>query len=187
MACRLDGAAILAVDSYYRPLNHLSMLERQEANFDVPDALEWELLLGHLEQLRSGEPVEEPVYDFTRHTRAPGSRWVEPRGYVIVEGLFTLYWEQVRSALDTRVFVKTAPAVCFERRLARDVAERGRTPESVRAQYEKTVLPGAKNYIWPTERFADVVVSGEQPVEESAAAVLARLPAPRGPRPDYHG
>ncbi len=187
LARRLGGAAILAADSYYRPLDHLPLQERQEVNFDVPQALEWELLLAHLEQLRSGEPVEEPVYDFARHTRAPECRLVEPRGCIIVEGLFTLYWDQVRRALDTKVFVKTAPAVCFQRRLARDVAERGRTPESVRAQYAKTVLPGAENYIWPTERFADVVVSGEQPVEDSVAAILIRLPAPHGPRPDYHG
>lgn len=165
----------MTLDSYYRPMDDLPFAERQKANFDVPDALEWELLFEHLSRLSAGAAIDEPMYDFTLYTRTPSIRRVEPREYVIVEGLFTLYWDEVRGALDTGVFVKTAPGVCFDRRLARDVAERGRTPESVYAQYEKTVRPSAETYIWPTERFADVVVSGEQSIEVSTAAILARL------------
>jgi len=177
LAQKLGGAAIMTLDSYYRPMDDLPLERRQKSNFDLPEALEWELLFEHLRRLRAGETIDEPLYDFTRHTRAPSSRRVEPGEYVIVEGLFTLYWDEVRGALDTKVFVKTTPPICFERRLARDVAERGRTPESVREQYEKTVRPSAETYIWPTERFADVVVSGEQSIEVSTAAILAGLRA----------
>jgi uridine kinase len=177
LAQKLGGAAIMTLDSYYRPMDDLPLERRRKSNFDLPEALEWELLFEHLRRLRAGQAIDEPLYDFTRHTRAPSSRLVEPGEYVIVEGLFTLYWDEVRGALDTKVFVKTAPPVCFERRLARDVAERGRTPECVREQYEKTVRPSAEAYIWPTERFADVVVSGEQSIEASTAAILAGLRA----------
>jgi uridine kinase len=177
LAQQLGGASIMTLDSYYRPMDELPLEERRKSNFDLPDALEWELLFDQLGRLRAGEAIEEPIYDFTRHTRAPGGRRVEPRQFVIVEGLFTLYWEEVRGALDTKVFVKTTPGTCFERRLARDVAERGRTPQSVREQYERTVRPSAETYIWPTERFADVVVSGEQSIEDSTGAILAELRA----------
>lgn len=177
LARELGGAAVMTLDSYYRPMDDLPLEQRQKSNFDLPDALEWELLFEHLGRLRAGEAIDEPTYDFTRHTRAPSNRRVEPREFVIVEGLFTLYWDEVRGALDTKVFVRTTPNVCFERRLARDVAERGRTPQSVREQYEKTVRPSAETYIWPTEGFADVVVSGQQPIETSTAAILAALRA----------
>jgi uridine kinase len=177
LAQKLGSAAVMTLDSYYRPMDDLPLEQRQRSNFDLPDALEWELLFEHLSRLSAGEAIDEPVYDFTRHTRALSNRRIEPREYVIVEGLFTLYWEEVRGALDTKVFVKTTPNLCFDRRLARDVAERGRTPESVREQYEKTVRPSAQTYIWPTERFADVVVSGEQPIETSTAAIVAEVQA----------
>ncbi|MCE5309000.1 MAG: uridine kinase [Acidobacteriales bacterium] len=175
LAQQLGGASVMTLDSYYRPMDDLPLEERRKSNFDLPAALEWELLFNHLGRLRAGKAIEEPIYDFTCHTRKPGGRRVEPREFVIVEGLFTLYWEEVRGALDTKVFVTTAQDTCFERRLARDVAERGRTPQSVREQYELTVRPSAETYIRPTERFADVVVSGEQSIEDSIAAILAQL------------
>ena len=100
---------------------------------------------------------------------------IEPGEFVIVEGLFVLYWPELRSVLDTKVYVLTDLDVCFERRLARDVAERGRTPESVREQYERTVRPNAELFVCPTIEHADLVVSGEQPVAESTRAVLKSL------------
>ena len=104
-----------------------------------------------------------------------GSKRVEPGPYVILEGLFTLHWEELRRVIDTKVFVAAPLDVCFARRLHRDVVERGRTPESVYAQYEATVRPSAERYILPSSVHADVVVSGEQPLENSAAAVLSRI------------
>ena len=94
---------------------------------------------------------------------------------MILEGLFVLHWPELRWVLDTKVYVETDPEVCFRRRLERDVAERGRTPESVREQYEKTVLPGARRFVFPTRRHADLVVSGEEPFDASTGAVLNAL------------
>jgi uridine kinase len=171
----LPGAAIVSLDSYYRGREELPFHEREKLNFDHPDALEWELLREHLQAIAEGRAFEEPVYSFARHVRIAGTRRIEPSGYLIVEGLFVLYWPELRAMLDTKVYVWTDPEVCYRRRLARDVAERGRTPEYVRAQYERTVRPGAEQFVFPTRQYADLVVSGEKPFAESVGAVLGAL------------
>ena len=174
--CReLPGASIVSLDSYYRDLKHMPLEERKKQDFDYPGALEWELLHQHLLALVDGRAFEQPVYSFAEHTRTSGTVRFEPGEFVIVEGLFVLYWPELRSVLDTKVYVRTDLDVCFERRLARDVAERGRTPESVRQQYEQTVRPSAERFVCPTTEYADLVVSGEQPVADSTRAVLNSL------------
>lgn len=171
----LPGTEIVSLDSYYRSRQELPFEERERLNFDRPDALEWELLEEHLRAIAEGRPFEEPVYSFARHTRVAGTRRILPAAYLIVEGLFVLYWPELRAILDTKVYVSTDPAVCYRRRLARDVAERGRTPEYVRDQYERTVRPGAEQFVCPTKVHADLVVSGERPFSESTGAVLEAL------------
>ena len=146
--------------------------ERKKVNFDHPDALEWPLLHRHLEALAAGHAFEEPVYSFADYARTSATRHIEPGKFVIVEGLFVLYWPELRDLLDTKVYVETDPSVCFNRRLLRDVAERGRTPESVCNQYERTVRPSAEWFVAPTRKHADLVVSGEEPLENSVAAVI---------------
>jgi uridine kinase len=175
LAARIPGTAIVSLDSYYRAMAEIPLERRRKSNFDHPDALEWELLHQHLQALTSGRAFDEPVYSFALHARTPKTRRIEPAGFMILEGLFVLYWPELRSVLDTKVYVETDPEVCFRRRLERDVAERGRTPESVREQYEKTVLPGAERFVFPTKRHADLVVSGEQPFDASTGAVLGAL------------
>jgi uridine kinase len=172
----LPGTSIVSLDSYYRGRQELPFEEREKLNFDHPDALEWELLREHLQSIAEGRAFEEPVYSFARHVRIAGTKRIEPSAFLIVEGLFVLYWPELRAMLDTKVYVWTDPDVCYQRRLARDVAERGRTPEYVRAQYERTVRPGAEQFVLPTREFAGLVVSGEKPFEESTGAVLRALP-----------
>jgi uridine kinase len=179
LAEALPGTAIVSLDSYYRSWNHLSLHEREQLNFDHPDALDGELLKEHLQALAEGRAFEEPSYLFAHHTRGPGTRRIEPSEFVIVEGLFVLCWPELRAILNTTVFVETAPEVCYQRRLARDVAKRGRTPEFVRQQYERTVRPGAEQFVFPSRRHADLVVSGERPLSESVGTVLAALPKRR--------
>ncbi len=144
-------------------------------NFDHPDALDWELLHFHLQDMANGRAFEEPVYSFSGYERTAATRHIEPSEFVIVEGLFVLCWPELRALLDTKVYVETDPAVCFRRRLARDVTEHGRTPESVREQYERTVRPGAEWFVVPTRKFADLTVSGEEPLAHSTAAVVKAL------------
>jgi len=148
-------------------------------NFDEPAALDEELVRAHVLALARGEAVPRPTYDFTTHTRTREVELIVPREYVIIEGLFTLYWPDVRAACATRVYIHTDDAVCFRRRLYRDTHERGRTEDSVRRQYESTVRPMAELYVWPTRKYADVVVSGVAPLEISAAAIRNHIEAER--------
>lgn len=174
------GAPILSLDSYYPDLAHLPLEERARRNFDVPEAIEHDLLFGHLRTLAGGGAVEIPVYDFTRHSRTDRTKTVSAGEFGVLEGLWALYWEDIRRLLGTKVYVDTPDEVCFERRLARDLRERGRSAESVAAQYAATTRPMANRYVLPARQFADVVVSGIEPVERSAAALRAEVLARAG-------
>jgi len=175
LAARLNGCAVLTLDSYYHSQSHLSVEARAKLNYDHPDALDWPLLTAHLDALRRGETIEEPQYLFDRHTRSHETRTVRPEPHLIVEGILTFHRPEVRERLDLKVFVATAPEECFRRRLERDIAERGRTAASVREQYENTVWPMAVEFVLPNRAFADVVVSGEEPIEKSVSQVLEIL------------
>ena len=172
---KLPGTAIVSLDSYYRGMEEIPLEARKKVNFDHPDALDWTLLHEHLQAMAVGKAIDEPVYSFADYARTSLSRRIEPGPYAIVEGLFVLYWPELRAMLDTKVYVETDPDVCFNRRLARDVAERGRTPQSVCEQYERTVRPSAEWFVYPTRKFADLVVSGEEPLTQSTAAVVRAL------------
>jgi len=173
LATLLPGTStIFGLDSYYADLTHLPFAERKKFNFDDPGALEDALLAEHLRALSRGETIRRPVYDFPTHTRLQ-DRFdeIRPGDFLIVEGLFTFHWAEVREVFDFRAFVSAADPVCLERRKVRDIAERGRTLEFVLHQYEATVRPGSENFILPTSQFADLVVSGEQSIEESARQI----------------
>jgi uridine kinase len=165
----------LSIDSYYRDLSPLDPRERAARNFDSPDAIDLELLVSHLESLARGRSVQKPVYDFTTHTRLPRTITLSPGDVLIIEGLFPLYWPEVRALLDTKVFVELPDQLALARRLERDVRERGRTRESVLDQFYGTVRPMAEKYVIPTKSFADVVVSGADPVERSVSAIIAHI------------
>jgi uridine kinase len=175
LVLRLPGTSIVSLDSYYRGMEEIPLAARKSVNFDHPDSLDWELLHEHLQAMASGCAFEEPVYSFADYARTSATRRIEPSEFIIVEGLFVLYWAELRSMLHTKVYVETDAAVCFNRRLARDVAERGRTPQSVREQYERTVRPSAEWFVFPTAKYADLVVSGEEPLDRSTAAVIHAL------------
>jgi uridine kinase len=157
-------APVISMDSYYRELHHLTLAERAAVNFDEPASIDDGLLRQHLAVIRQGQPVEIPVYDFTTHTRLPRWEPLAPAPYNVVEGLFTLF--------DTTVYVDLEDEICYARRLARDIRERGRTAESVAWQYRTTVKPMAERYILPTKRHAHLVVRGDGQLDESVETVL---------------
>lgn len=175
------GGPVMPVDAYYRDLSHLPAVERARVNFDAPDAIEHERLLSDLRRLLAGEPAARPLYDFTTHTRQAGALPVQPAAVVILEGLFALYWEEVRRLAAVKVFVDLDDAGCLERRLDRDVRERGRTSESVLRQYAETVRPMAFQFVLPTRDYADLVVSGRAPLSEGVRQVSERLLTRRPP------
>ena len=174
LAARL-GAPVLNLDHYYVDMTDLPLKERAQRNFDEPAALESSLILTHVHALATGKQIEEPRYDFATHTRVAGGTLILPSPHVIIEGLFALYWPEVRALLGTRLFVEAPDEVCLARRTERDVRERGRTPESVRRQFEATVQPMARQYLLPTRDFADLVLCGADPIDSLGARVLAIL------------
>jgi uridine kinase len=145
-------------DSYYRDRSHLSSDERANVNYDHPDALESSLLIEHLEHLLAGEMVEIPIYDFVTHTRKPEVHRVKPCKVIVVEGILILADSRLRDLFDIKVFVDTDADIRFIRRLERDIAERGRTRESVVTQYVQTVRPMHLEFVEPSKRYADVIV-----------------------------
>lgn len=153
-----DEVTVLEHDSYYRDRSHLRLEERAALNYDHPDALETGLLVRHLQELRAGRPVEVPVYDFARHARREDTETVHPREAIIVEGILVLADKPLREEMDIKVFVDTDADTRFIRRLQRDLAERGRTLESVVDQYLSTVKPMHLEFVEPSKRYADVII-----------------------------
>jgi uridine kinase len=155
-----NAVSVIDLDSYYKDQSHLSANERAAVNFDHPSALDFDLLLHDLLELRSGKSIGKPVYCFATHSRTHDVTVIQPAQYVIVEGIFGLYDSRLRSLMDLKLFIDADPDVRFIRRLQRDVADRGRTPESVITQYLETVRPMHMRYIKPTQEFADLVLDG---------------------------
>jgi uridine kinase len=152
------ACAVIEHDSYYRDLAHLPFDQRVQTNFDHPDSLENELLSLHLDQLRRGQAVDKPVYDFKTHTRMEVTEHVEPCPVVVVEGILVLADPQLRNRLDVKIFVDTDDDVRLMRRIRRDIEERGRAFDDIRTQYNRTVRPMHIQFVAPSRRFADLIV-----------------------------
>jgi uridine kinase len=145
-------------DSYYRNLEDLPLDYRRLANFDHPDALDNDLLVHHVRKLRAGEAIDLPIYDFKTNNRLNETRRVEPKPIVIVEGILIFTDPSLLEHMDLKVFVDTPDDIRFIRRLRRDIAERGRTVESVIEQYLATVRPMHMQFVEPSKRYADVII-----------------------------
>ena len=163
---------VLALDHYYRDLSHLPLEQRAHSNFDEPAALEHELLIAHVADLHAGRAIRVPTYDFPSHARTSVTQTFEPAPFILIEGLFTLHWPELRRLLGTGVYVDMTDDVCLRRRQERDVSERGRTPESVVEQFRATVAPMADRYVRPTRLHAHLVLSGNAPIDEGVSCVL---------------
>lgn len=175
LALRLDGVRF-NLDNYYRDLAHLPSQERARQNFDDPSLIESSLLAAHIAALARGETIERPLYDFSTHTRVPGrTETVQAGAYLLVEGIFSLYYPELLPLYHLRVYVDTPDEVCFERRLKRDIEQRGRTEESVRRQYEATVRPASVAFVRPTATHADLTVDGTGTLEGNVEQVLAQM------------
>src|SRR5882724_13232081 len=161
-----EEVVFIEQDLYYRNLKDMPLDYRNAANFDHPDAIDNELLAHHLKKLRAGEPVELPIYDFRTHTRLSATTPIEPKPIVIVEGILIFAEPRLLEQMDIKVFVDTPDDIRFIRRLRRDVAERGRTVESVIEQYLATVRPMHMQLVEPSKRYADVIIpeGGHNPV-----------------------
>ncbi len=175
LARSLEGATF-PLDNYYLDLSHLPVEERARQNFDDPALIESTLLAEHVGELAQGRAIQRPRYDFSHHVRVAGqTETVRPGAFLLVEGLFALYFPQLLPLYQLRVYVDTPDTVCFDRRLRRDMQERGRTPESVRRQYDATVRPAGIRYVRPSAVHADLTIDGTEALDWKVEQVLAAL------------
>lgn len=149
---------LLQQDHYYRSQSHLPPAERAGVNYDHPDALELDLLVTHLDQLRLGRPIVRPTYDFTIHDRLKEGVRIQPAPVIVVEGILVLADDRLRARFEVKLFVDTDPDIRLMRRVRRDLEHRGRTFAQVRKQYYETVRPGHLSFVEPSKRFADIVI-----------------------------
>lgn len=157
---RFKNESVLCIDldSYYKDFSHLSAKERDHLNFDHPQSIDFELLTQHIHALKNGECIHKPVYDFSTHLRSPNTAKLCPTKIIIVEGILVFSHSTLRDLLDMKIFVDTAPDIRLMRRIERDMTERGRSLESIKNQYFKTVRPMHIEFIEPTKQYADIIV-----------------------------
>ncbi|HEY2329650.1 MAG TPA: uridine kinase [Verrucomicrobiae bacterium] len=157
-------AARLALDDFYRDLSHLAPASRAEVNFDNPQAIDWPAFEKALRDCRNGRVTQIPQYDFVTHTRLPDGKIFSPRPLILVEGLWLLWSPQIAELFDLKIYLDCPQRLRLERRLFRDVAERGRTPDSVRCQFSETVAPMHEQFVAPQAKLADIIL--KQPPSE---------------------
>jgi len=153
-----ENVTILHEDYYYRERNDLTFEQREKINYDHPQALQHELLIEHLDELKSGRAVDVPQYDYSQHNRKSETRTLRPAGIIILEGILILHEAGLCDRLDLKIFVDVPMDICLTRRLKRDIQERGRSLDSVLSQYEQTVRPMYFEFIEPTKQHADLIV-----------------------------
>lgn len=170
-----ERLSLIKLDSYYVVRSDEPLEQRAAANYDHPDAFDWDLLNDHLAALTDGASVEVPIYDYSIHDRSERREIVVPARVVVVEGILVLWEPRLRARFDLKIFVDTPADLRIIRRLRRDVAERGRTPESILDQYLDTVRPSHELFIEPSKRFADVIVPEGGLNRPALEVLLARV------------
>ena len=160
-----DDATSLSLDNFYHDFSHLALSARTEINFDHPDAIDWPLFEGVLRDLQNGLMVFAPRYDFVSHTRVTGLEPRMPRPFIFVEGLWVLWPRHLRGFFDLGVYLDCSASLRLQRRLERDLQERGRAAESIRAQFQNVVAPMHERFVEVQRPWADLVL--EQPINDA--------------------
>ncbi len=152
------AVVLLPLDSYYKDSSDVPPENRQSINFDHPDAFEWDLLVSHVQNLRDGKSIEQPVYTYVTCIREPETIHVEPRDVIIIEGILALCDEKLRDMMDLKIFVDTDPDERLIRVIKRDIVKRNRTAEAVMERYTRVLKPMHLQFIEPCKRYADIII-----------------------------
>jgi len=160
-------ATVIQQDWYYKDLGHLPPEKRSGVNFDEPAALDSNLLIEHISKLKQNEAVRAPIYDYVEHIRRKMIRTVRPSRFIFIEGILILAIEEIRNLLDIKIFIECESELRYARRLRRDAAQRGRAKDSIRKQWEDTVLPMHFKYVEPFKKQADLITHNSQEGEET--------------------
>jgi uridine kinase len=150
---------IIEHDAYYKDQSEITYEQRCKTNYDHPFAFDTDLFVEHIKSLKNGETIEKPIYDYEIHNRIKEKIIVEPKEIIIVEGLLVFYEERIRELLDIKIFVDTDADIRIMRRIMRDMKERGRTLDSIMKQYISTVRPAHEQFIEPSKKYADIIVT----------------------------
>jgi uridine kinase len=153
-----NQVVVISEDSYYKDHSDIPLEERENINYDHPNAIDHELLYNHLQQLQAGKTVQVPTYNHAQHIRSKQSRNIGQHTIIVLEGILLFVEQQLRDLMDIRIFMDTPLDICLIRRLKRDVKERSRTLDSVLKQYEETVRPMYLQFIEPSKRYADIII-----------------------------
>ena len=170
-----ENCGVLSQDHYYIDQSARFTGDGESVNFDHPDALDWSLLHRHLIELREGDTIQVPIYDFATHKRLLATRPFEAKPVIILDGTLIFTQSRILKALDHRIFIQTAEEIRFQRRMNRDVKERGRTPEGVKKQFERQVKPMHDQFVEPSAQFADVILQGDESVKPFVESWVKKL------------
>ncbi|MBO5090245.1 MAG: uridine kinase [Clostridia bacterium] len=155
-----DHISLISCDNYYLPHDELPLEKRAHLNYDAPEALEFDLMVRHLEELKNGKTALCPVYDFSQHTRSHKVTEIQPRPIILIDGILIFHDPALRDCMDLKIYVETDADERILRRAKRDMQERGRDLDSVIDQYLTTVKPMHNTYVKPTKIFADIILNG---------------------------
>ena len=168
-----ERISVLQFDRYYRDQGHLTAEHRALVNYDHPDSLDHELLVKHLDSLSEGTSIDAPIYDFVTHTRTQQTEKIEPKEFVIVDGILIMAFAEIMERLTFKVFIDTPDETRLKRRITRDMDERGRTEESVRKQFGASVLPMHKKFVEPFRDSTQLIIDGLEDPSKSVAKLIS--------------
>lgn len=157
-----DEVCVISQDSYYKSTDNLSFEERTKINFDHPRAIDFDLIIQHLKDLKSGKSIDQPVYSFVTHNRTKDVVKTQPRKVLIIEGILIFNNEKLRDLFDIKIFVHAENDERLIRRMKRDISERGRDIDEVLNRYQTTLKPMHQQFIEPTKNFADIIIPNDR-------------------------
>lgn len=157
-----DEVCVISQDSYYNETPELSYQERTKINFDHPKAIDFDLLVSHIHNLKKGEIIEQPIYSFVTHNRTQDTIITHPRKVVIVEGILIFNNKELRDLFDIKIFVHADTDERLIRRVRRDIEERGRDVNEVLTRYQSTLKPMHQQFIEPTKNYADIIIPNDR-------------------------
>jgi uridine kinase len=170
-----NKAVAIELDSYYKDFQNLTFKEREKINFDHPNSFDIELLKEHLTLLKSGEKIKKPIYNFKTHKRQANTNVINPNTLIFLEGTLIFHFIELINIINLKIFIETKESVRYQRRIDRDIKQRGRAISNVKKQYQNTVKPMHEKYIDPLKSVADVIISGELDIVDSANRIIKKI------------
>jgi len=170
-----NRAVAIELDSYYKDFQNLTFKEREKINFDHPNSFDIELLKEHLTLLKRGEKIKKPIYNFKTHKRQANTNIINPNELIFLEGTLIFHFIELVNMINLKIFIDTKESVRYQRRINRDIKQRGRSISNIKKQYQNTVKPMHVKHIEPLKSVAEVIISGELDIVNSANRIIQKI------------